>query len=142
MNPERWALIERIFNSAVELPPAERTAFLEQACRSDESLRKEVEHLLANAAETQVFMKSNALNVAARALAEDQAGFSDLTGQTVLHYRMIKKIGAGGMGEVYIAEDKNLDRQVAVKVLPDIFRGDSERLARLMREAKLLASNG
>lgn len=61
-------------------------------------------------------------------------------GTMVSHYRIIDKIGAGGMGEVYRAEDTNLSRQVAIKVLPDLFGGDAERLARFEREAKLLAS--
>jgi len=62
------------------------------------------------------------------------------SGTMVSHYRIIEKIGAGGMGEVYLAEDTNLSRQVAIKVLPDLFSGDPERLARFEREAKLLAS--
>ena len=59
--------------------------------------------------------------------------------QSISHYRIIEKLG-GGMGEVYRAEDTNLNRQVAIKVLPDIFAGDPEWLARFEREAKLLAS--
>jgi eukaryotic-like serine/threonine-protein kinase len=63
-----------------------------------------------------------------------------MIGTTLSHYRITEKLGAGGMGEVYCAEDANLDRQVAIKVLPDVFSGDPERLARFEREAKLLAS--
>jgi serine/threonine-protein kinase len=66
-------------------------------------------------------------------------GFS-MIGKTISHYKIIDKLGAGGMGEVYRTDDTNLDRQVAIKVLPDIFSGDPERLARFEREAKLLAS--
>ena len=62
-----------------------------------------------------------------------------MIGTTLSHYCITEKLGAGGMGEVYRAEDTNLDRQVAIKVLPDIFSGDPERLARFEREAKLLA---
>src|SRR5512136_172503 len=61
-------------------------------------------------------------------------------GQTLSHYRIIEKIGQGGMDEVFLAHDASLDRKVALKLLPDIFSGDPERLARFEREAKLLAS--
>ena len=63
-----------------------------------------------------------------------------MIGQTVSHYRIVEKLGAGGMGEVYSAEDTNLHRQVAIKVLPDEFAHDAERLARFQREAQVLAS--
>ena len=53
-----------------------------------------------------------------------------MIGQTISHYRIIEKIGAGGMGEVYRAEDTTLNRHVAIKVLPDVFSADPERLAR------------
>jgi serine/threonine-protein kinase len=63
-----------------------------------------------------------------------------MIGRTLSHYRILEKLGAGGMGEVYRAEDTILGRQVAIKVLPDIIAGDPERLARFEHEAKLLAS--
>ena len=63
-----------------------------------------------------------------------------MIGTSLSHYRITEKLGQGGMGKVYRAEDTNLSRQVAIKVLPDVFAHDAERLARFKREAKLLAS--
>ena len=61
-------------------------------------------------------------------------------GQTLSHFKILEKIGAGGMGTVFLAEDLTLDRKVALKFLPDAFTSDPERMARFEREAKLLAS--
>jgi serine/threonine protein kinase len=65
---------------------------------------------------------------------------NDLIGSTLSHYRVTARLGAGGMGEVYRATDDNLDRPVALKLLPDNVSEDPERLARFEREAKLLAT--
>ncbi len=63
-----------------------------------------------------------------------------MIGRTLSHYKVLEKIGEGGMGEVYLAKDTKLDREVAVKVLPATFAENKERLARFEREARLLAS--
>jgi eukaryotic-like serine/threonine-protein kinase len=62
-----------------------------------------------------------------------------MIGKTLGHYRVGEQLGRGGMGKVYLADDLNLNRKVALKFLPDIFSGDPERMARFEREAKLLA---
>src|SRR6201997_2827028 len=63
-----------------------------------------------------------------------------MIGQTIAHYRITAKLGSGGMGDVYRATDTTLGREVAIKILPDAFASDPERLARFEREAKTLAS--
>ena len=65
---------------------------------------------------------------------------SDLSGQKVENYKIIESIGVGGMGEVYRATDTKLDRDVAIKILPESFAGDKNRVARFKREAKVLAT--
>ena len=141
MTPERWQEIERLYHLAREKDPGERENFLEKACGGDEFLRSEVESLLASRDEAEDFIEASAMDVAAKAIAEGRVGSdSRFVGRTILHYRIIKKLGQGGMGEVFLAEDTNLKRQVAVKVLPGTFLKDPERLVRFDREAKLLAS--
>ena len=142
MNPDRMQKIERLYEEVLEHEPSQRKSFLEQKCAGDESLREAVTLLLEQQAEVEGFLKAPAMDVAARALAQDQSHDPqpDLVGRSLLHYRVKEKIGQGGMGEVYRAHDSHLKRDVAIKVLPDIFSGDPERLARFDREARLLAS--
>ncbi len=142
MDSDRWREIERLCHSALQFEKEKRRAYLTEACAGDESLRNEVEALLANLTEAKGFMKDPAMEAAAKALAQDQKNMpaKDLTGQCIAHYRIEEKIGEGGMGVVYQAQDTRLNRQVAIKVLPDEFVRDRERLARFEREAKTLAT--
>jgi serine/threonine protein kinase len=142
MNPERWGQIKQIYYSALELEPGRREGFLKEACAGDESLLKEVTSLLAQKGNSEGLFESPALEAVARALAEDEAHkpHPSLGGRTILHYHIKERIGEGGMGVIYKAEDTNLHRQVAIKVLPEGFTHDTERLARFKREAQVLAS--
>jgi serine/threonine protein kinase len=106
-------------------------------------LRAEVESLLAHGEQTDSFIEAPAMEMVARELAAGSSS-SEVTlpaiGTIISHYRIVKKIGKGGMGEVFQAKDQKLGRDVAIKVLPEEFAKDADRVARFQREAKLLAS--
>jgi serine/threonine protein kinase len=124
MTPERWQQVARVYQSALELDPSRRDAYLAEACRDDPELRREVEALLEHGAHESFLASPGLLPAGSRMGA----------------YELLSVIGAGGMGVVYRATDTNLGRQVAIKVLPDAFAQDAERLARFEREAKTLAA--
>ena len=114
----RFSRIEQIYHEVLERSEEERPAFLARVCAGDDDLRREVEKLLSFDEKAGSFMESPALDVAAQALAR-KAGPGkriDFVGQTILHYRVLEKIGEGGMGVVYRALDTHLQRPLAIKV--------------------------
>jgi eukaryotic-like serine/threonine-protein kinase len=139
---DRWATIERLYHATIARPAAERPAFLEDACAGDASLRREIESLLrfADAAETFIEEPAAAMMAAIVPGAVEPSSDAGLLGQDIGDYRIVARLGSGGMGEVYRAHDSRLGRDVAIKVLPANFSRAPERLWRLQREARLLAS--
>lgn len=130
MNADEYRKVKAIFHSVLDIPAAERAGFLDEKCTGDLVLRREVERLLDS--HESGYLEHAAVEDVAKEIAAD--GF--MTGQRVGHYNILKKIGAGGMGEVYLAEDQKLGRRVAIKVLPEVFTKDEDRLRRFNQEAR------
>jgi len=128
---ERWARVKALFQAAVERPVEERQAFLAAATGDDSALRREVESLLTSDTSDESFLRG--LPVVRDSRPPLAAG------SRLGAYEIVAPIGAGGMGEVYRARDTKLDRAVAIKILPEAFAADTERIARFEREAKTLA---
>src|SRR5882724_1548406 len=134
MTPQHWQKVKEIFQSALGRAPGERSAFLASACGGDEALRQEVESLIASHEKDGSFIDSPAHLAAAELLADEQAELKP--GQTIDSYEVISFISRGGMGEVYLAQDKRLGRKVALKLLPSSLTRDSDRLRRFEQEAR------
>ena len=134
---ENWKQISGLYHSVLKLPENERATFLKKHAPS-EDVRLEVESLLAHEGVGEQLLESPALEVASKMTADENPVL--MTGRTLGHYRVADLLGKGGMGEVYLAKDLRLGRDVAIKVLPQDFAKNEDRVARFQREAKLLAS--
>jgi serine/threonine protein kinase len=130
---ERWQRIKAIFDSAQACAPAERASFLDKACGGDESVRREVESLLAADASNEDFLGAPAYEFAAGMLAEREPEFA--AGQQIGRYTILSVLGSGGMGEVYLAQDERLGRQIALKLISADFARDEKRVRRFEQEA-------
>src|SRR5690348_14904339 len=115
MTPERWQIIERIYQQALECEADERSTFLDQACAGDAGLHREVDSLLAAHQTGDRFLETPAIELEARTLADEGPRLK--SGQRLGSYELLAPLGAGGMGEVWRALDPALDRQVAIKIV-------------------------
>ena len=139
MKPERWEEIEQLYHAALQRNGSEREAFLVEECKDDDALRREVESLLKYEVQAENFIESPAIDVAAKMMADDQSA-TVVTGQLIDHYKIVRPLGAGGMGEVYLADDTRLHRKVAIKFLPAHFTQDRKHLRRFQQEALTVAT--
>jgi eukaryotic-like serine/threonine-protein kinase len=142
MDPELWKKVDALLEEAMAQPPDQREAFVAEVSKDNTELRDEVLSLLKAQAQASNFLERSAMKVAAAALAQESnltTSFS-LVGKELASYKIEKLLGAGGMGEVYLARDRKLDRLVALKILPGHFVADRERTTRFKREARALSS--
>lgn len=129
MTPELWEKITDIYHEASDLDARERRDFLERECGADETLRREVESLLAADEAAGDFISAPAVGT-----------YESWSGQFVGHYQIMSRIGSGGMGEVYLAKDSKLNRLVALKTLPRMMSDNPYYLSRLENEARAAAA--
>ena len=137
MDADRWSRLEQLYHEAIGLDDADRDAFLTRVCGDDRALRADLESLLTEDVAPEPFLEEPAFAVGARLVADE---VPELSGREFGPYRLNGLLGAGGMGDVYRARDTILERDVAIKILPEAFSEDPERLARFKLEAQFLAS--
>ncbi|HKR22508.1 MAG TPA: protein kinase [Pyrinomonadaceae bacterium] len=140
---DRWQRIKEIFQSAQEKTPAERIDFLNEMCGDDSSLREEVEALLTADAsnDDDHFLDTPAFELGAGLIVGDTHEPIEFSaGQKVDHYTIVRLLGAGGMGQIYLAEDDQLGRKIALKFIAREFATNPRRVLRFEQEARAVSS--
>jgi TolB-like protein len=133
LRPEGWARVRTVFERALELEGAARSAYVADACADDAEIRRHVEKLLASHDHATTFVEPPSLVTLSRPP-------DVLTGRLISSYAIESRLGAGGMGEVYKAHDLKLDRPIALKLLPIHVASDPEGLRRFHAEARTTSS--
>lgn len=134
MSPERLKKVEEIYHAVLEVSPPERDSFLQDNCGDDEELKQEVISLLSYENEFDSLIDSAPKSLVEEIFAPKET--SNFIGKIINQYKIEKKIGEGGMGAVYLAQDTKLERKVAIKVLSNEFAQDTTRRNRFFQEAK------
>ena len=129
-----WSRVKEIVDAAIRREPEERSAFLDEACNGNEAVRREVESLLSSFGRAEGFMEKPALGNIDHNETEELTFLPE--GQLIGHYQIIRRLGAGGMGVVYLAKDQKLDRHVAIKLLNKRYERHEENVRRFVQEAK------
>lgn len=134
---DRWQRIKEIFQSAQEKAPTERLEFLDEVCGDDKSIREEVEALLTADDSNEDFLSAPAYQFAAGMLSDEEPEASEFAnGQRVGRYTILCPLGAGGMGQIYLAQDEQLGRKIALKMIARSFATDPRRVQRFEQEAR------
>src|SRR6478736_5359175 len=136
MTPARLQTVEEIFHAALDQESDRVGVFLDATCEGHEVLRRKVEALVASHQRAGSFIETTVAGITTRIIENEQADL--LVGQTIGHYKISKRIGTGGMGDVYLATDITAGRRAALKLLPTRFTSDADRLKRFQQEARAL----
>ena len=134
MDAQRWQKIKTVFDAALEIEPSNRAKFLDETCLEDAELRTDVQKLIDSFEVAGSFIEEPAANEVASLIIESKDGLK--SGQRFAHYEIIRQIGVGGMGEVYLARDEKLSRNVAIKILSEEFGRHESSLQRFKQEAQ------
>ena len=139
MTPERWHQVEWVFREALAQAPRARNLFLENACRDDSDLRREVLSLLASHEQAGSFLDAPVFHAGELGVVADASAIHTfLPGQIVAdRFRVVRFLAEGGMGEVYEALDTELDERVALKTIRQTILDDDEVESRFVRESQL-----
>lgn len=142
MDANRWKEIDELLDAVLDLPESERNDFLSARCKEDQDLKNEILTLLKAQDRTNNFLEKSAMGIAAQKIAHEQnlTSTKHFIGKNVGTYKIEKLLGSGGMGQVYLAHDKKLNRKIALKILPAEYTTNDERIKRFKMEARAVSA--